>query len=67
MGSNHENMTLKEYVICRSIEELKEEWKQLDCCIENVGCFSTRDLALREVIEEELFERGVRVDEFLQG
>lgn len=57
-------MTLKQYVIRKTDKELLEELKGLNDIIDTVECFGSRDVILREFIEQELnrrekFEEGL--------
>ena len=50
-------MTYKEYLLKRTTEQLKKELTGLADMIDNIGCFGTRDLIMREEIEQELNRR----------
>jgi len=44
-----------------STKALKKQYLELDDMINNVGCYSVRDLVLMEAMGEELYNRGVEV------
>ena len=55
-------MTYKKYAEKLSNKKLVNKLKDLECAIEDVECFNTKDLLMREALESEAERRGICLD-----